>query len=305
MSYRHLNAATTPYVDKPLREKIKWIRSEHFVYYPKAKKCLEQLKWIFEQSLYHEDDDFPYDLEGLTIIGNSGAGKTSIVKEFMRLHSSEHHPTYEGYPVGYCMLKDSITGLKGLYSALLSAYGHPYGDSGILRLKKITIDQLEETLLHILKKTQTRLLFIDEFQHAMGRNQQAILNQLKRSMLVSHVPFVPIGVPFVINILKLDSQLADRCPVRDYSKLDYWGLNNEFRRFLAGYESFLPFSEPSVLSSKDFSQKIYEKVKVIEGANAGTTNLRHIVRFLKKVSVRASKMEHKRILEEDLDAIPY
>jgi len=179
MTYKHLNPSTIPYLNKPLKEKIRWVRGEHFVYYPKAKKCLKQLKWIFEQSLYYENDDLPYDLEGLTIIGDSGAGKTFIVKEFMRTHSSEHHPTYEGHPVGYCMLKDSITGLKGLYSAILSAYGHPYSDSSTLRHKKITIDQLEETLVYVLKKTQTRLLFIDEFQHAMGRNQQAILNQLK------------------------------------------------------------------------------------------------------------------------------
>ena len=52
------------------------------------------------------------------------------------------------------------------------------------------------------KLNKTVVVFIDEFQHAMGRNQQAILNQLKRTMLISHVPFVPVGVPNVINILK-------------------------------------------------------------------------------------------------------
>jgi hypothetical protein len=305
MSYKHLNKSTIPYVDKPLKEKIRWVRAEHFVYYKKAQKCLEQLKWIFEQSQYHEDDGLPYDLEGLTIIGNSGAGKTYIVKEFMRLHSSEHHPTYEGYPVGYCMLKDSVTGLKGLYSALLSAYGHPYGDSGILKLKKITIDQLEETLLHVLKETQTRLLFIDEFQHAMGRNQQAILNQLKRTMLVSHVPFVPVGVPLVSDILQLDSQLADRCPVTEYSKLNYWKLNPQFKAFLKAYESFLPFSEPSNLSSGDFSQKIFERVRIPSKKNDWLTNLRRVVRYLKRVAVRALKEDHKQILEEDINAIQY
>lgn len=303
MSYKHLNASTIPFVNKPLKEKIRWVRTGHFVYYLKAQKCLEQLKWIFEQSLYFEDDGFPTDLEGLTITGNSGAGKTFIIQEFMRLHSSEHHPTYEGYPVGYCMLKDSITGLKGLYSALLSAYGHPYADSDSLKHKKITIDQLEETLIYILKKTKTRLLFIDEFQHAMGRNQQAILNQLKRTMLISHVPFVPVGVPNVVNILKLDSQLADRCPVKEFSKLDFWRPNKEFRKFLAGYEKYLPFSEPSMLSSKAISLQIFDKVKFFNGELVGTTNLRQVVRFLKKVSVRALKNEHNKIWEEDIDGI--
>jgi len=305
MTYKHLNTSTIPYVNKSLKEKIRWVRGEHFVYYSKAKKCLKQLKWIFEQSLYYQDDNLPYDLEGLTIIGDSGAGKTFLVREFMRTHSIEHHPTYEGHPVGYCMLKDSVTGLKGLYSALLSAYGHPYANSDSLRYKKVTIDQLEETLVYILKKTQTRLLFIDEFQHAMGRNQQAILNQLKRTMLISHVPFVAIGVPYVKNILKLDSQLADRCPVREYSKLTYWKPDNEFKMFLKGYEDYLPFPEPSLLHSKILSQKIFENVKVLEGENAGLTNLRRVVRYLKKVAVEAIKKGKNRITGEDIDDMQY
>lgn len=73
------------------------------------------------------------------------------------------------------MLKDSITGLKGLYSSLLSGFGHPYADPDSLKYKKITIDQLEEVLIHTLKNTETMLFFTDEFQHARGRNQQAIL----------------------------------------------------------------------------------------------------------------------------------
>ena len=265
-------------------------------------RILKQLKWIFEQRLYHEDEELPYDLEGLTIIGNSGAGKTYIVKEFMRRHSRIHHPTFEEEPVGYCVLKDSVTGLKGLYSAILSAYGHPYGDSGILKLKKITIDQLEETLLHILKNAKTQLLFIDEFQHARGRNQQAILNQLKRTMLVSHIPFVPIGIPQVSDILQLDSQLADRCPITEYSSLNHWHLDKDFRSFLAGYERFLPFPEPSNLSSGDRSRKIFEKVIFQRRNNNGRiTNLRRVVKFLKKAAINALMEAHECILEEVLD----
>jgi hypothetical protein len=296
MGYSHLNKMTIPYMDKSQQEKSKWIIGDHFIYYQKAKKCLEQLDWIYEQSFYIKGD-FPSDLEGFTIIGDSGAGKTSIVKEFIRLHSPEHHRSYEAYPVAYCMLKNSITGLKGLYSSLLSAFNHPFADPDTFKYKKITIDQLEEVLIHTLKKTKTMLFFIDEFQHARGRNQQAILDQLKRTMLVSQVPFVPVGVPEVEKVLQLDHQLADRCPIKEYSKLTNWELNNEFREFIASYEQFLPFPEPSDLSSKSRAMLIWDRSKFSNG-NGHATSLRHLVRYIKKLAIRALRKNLDCITEE-------
>ncbi len=295
----HLNPATALFVDKPLQERLEWVRKDHFVYYPSAQACLDQLNWIFEQATY-EKDKFPSDLEGLTIIGDSGAGKTSIIEEFIRRYPQEHHTSHEVYPVAHCVLKDAVTGLKGLYSSILAAFGHPYAESASLRLERVTIDQLEEVLVHTLRQTSTRLLFIDEFQHAKGRNQQALLNQLKRTMLVSRVPFVPVGTPEVALVLNTDSQLADRCPIRDYSTLHYWSFDNDFRRFLAGYEQFLPFPEESGLSSREIALEIFDKAKFCNGPNSGKTNLRHITRFLRKVSVRALRSKHCRILEEDI-----
>src|SRR5271157_444601 len=288
LQYSYLNSQTSPLVEKPLLEREEWVREDHFVYYPKAQACLDQLNWVFEQARVNGGDS-----EGLTMIGDTGAGKTAIHDEFRRRHPPEHSASKEGYPVAYCMLKDSITGLKGLYSAILSAYGHPYGDPASFKLERITIDQLEEVLIHTLKETKTQLLFIDEFQHARGKNHQAILNQLKRTMLVSRVPFVPMGTPDLMSLLNSDPQLADRCPIKDYSTLDYWSFGNDFRQFLGGYEQFLPFPEPSGLSSKRLAPDIFEKVKFPDdGSNCGKTNLRHISQFLKKVSVRAMKNNH-------------
>ncbi|MFX1257491.1 MAG: TniB family NTP-binding protein [Promethearchaeota archaeon] len=304
MRFSHLNESTISFMEKPIEAKIQWIVDDHFVYYEKAKRCLEQLDWIYEQSIYIKDDDFPSDLEGLTIIGDSGAGKTSIVKEFIRLHSVEHHASYEAYPVAYAMLKDSITGLKGLYSSLLSAFNHPFADPDSFKYKKVTIDQLEEVLVHTLKNTKTLVFFIDEFQHASGRSQQAILNQLKRTMLVSRVPFIPTGTPDVKKVLQLDLQLADRCPIKNYTELTNWEFDNEFRRFLAGYEKFLPFTEPSNLSSRLMAELIWNRVKFqIKGTII--TNLRHLVRYLKKVAVRSLRMGNECITEEIINDTSY
>lgn len=179
MSYSHVNQPTNLYVEKSIAEKIAWIRKDHFVFYDKARKCLEELEYLFDQLNYMENTIFPSDLESMSIVGEPGTGKTTIELKFLQTHSPGHHPSFEGYPVAYCMLKDSITGLKGLYSSLLNAYGHPYADQEAIQHYRITVDQFEEELIFTAKKAGTKLMFIDEFQHAKGRNQQSILNQLK------------------------------------------------------------------------------------------------------------------------------
>ncbi len=300
MPYNHLDKKTIQLLEKTEQEKKKWIRDFHFVYYEKAKKCLNQLNWIFEQTLYSENNHLT-DLESISIVGDSGTGKTSITDDFIQSKAPEHLRDHESYPVVKCTLKDSITGLKGLYSSLLSAYNHPYANPDMLRIERITIGQLEDVLIYTLKKTCTKLFFIDEFQHAIGRNQQSLLNQLKRTMLVSQVPFVPVGTLKVEDLLKIDTQLADRCPIKSYSKLEFLSYGVEFREFLAGYEKYLPFPDPSKLSSKDLSYKIFQKIQFPK-PNIGKTNLRHISIFLKKVSFLALNKKHNCILEADIDA---
>jgi len=302
--YKHLNTETNEIMEMSLQEKIKWARNKHFIYYPKARQCIERLGWIYEQTIY-DSNEFPSDLEGLSIIGYSGAGKTSIYQEFLKQHSSKSYPSYEGIPVSYCLLKDSITGLKGLYSALLTPYGHPFADPEAMKIQRITIDQLEEVLIYTLKQSGTKLVFIDEFQHVRGRNQQAILNQLKRTMLVSRVPFVPVGTPDAKKVLDLDPQLADRCPIKTYSILDYWSYSIEFRKFLKGYEEYLPFPEPSNLSAKDLSFMIFKKVQFQDGSDKGKTNLRHIARFLMTMANAALLQKLPNISEEIIDKITF
>ncbi len=300
MSFKHLDKDTIPILEKSLKEKLAWARKKHFVLHEKAEKCLNKLNWVYEQTLYVDDDETLSDMIGLSIIGETGAGKTSIFKEFERMHSPEYNLTQDYYPVVDCMLKDSITGLKGLYSSLLSPFNHPYAKFQALKMGKITIDQLEEALIHTLKQTRTKLYFIDEFQHAFGRNQKAILNQLKRTMLVSQVPFVLVGMPEIETILQLDKQLADRCPVRSYSRLDFLKYGIEFRKFIAGYERKLPFPEPSDLSSKQRARLIFDRISIASTKN-GLVNMRGIAEILKLSSFEALRNKHNCIHEEDIE----
>jgi hypothetical protein len=45
--FSHLNDPTSLLIERPLMERLLWVREDHFVYYPKAQACLDQLSWIF------------------------------------------------------------------------------------------------------------------------------------------------------------------------------------------------------------------------------------------------------------------
>lgn len=301
MPYKHLDKKTIPILEKNIQVKIKWVRKDHFVYHPKAIACLNKFNWIYEQTFFYDDmEDLTHDMESISLIGNTGLGKSSIINELRRTHSRQHNPTFEKYPVAYCLLKDSITGLKGLYTSLLSAYAHPYAKADALKMSKVTIGELEDVFIHTLKETGTKLFIIDEFQHTKGRNQRAILNMLKRTMLASQVPFIPVGMPETKLILDMDMQLSNRCPVRPYSHLRFLKFkNDEYRSFLSGYEKFQPFPEPSDLSSKDFANMIFDKVQLPK-PHLGESNRRNIAILIKTASVIALRNKHNRIEEEDL-----
>lgn len=193
--YEHLNEETNNFMNKSTSldsaksiraAKEYWIlKVPHFIYYSKAEKCLNQLAYLYKQTTdIPEDDNFKnifekvrnnssddsfYDLEGMTITGESGTGKTSIILEFIKLKKRKLDPNFENYPVKHIFLKDAITGLKGLYSAFLAPYYSPYANPNAINREKITIDTLEQALVHTLRTTGTKLLFIDEFQHALGK----------------------------------------------------------------------------------------------------------------------------------------
>lgn len=117
LRYSHLNKETNSILEKAMaaRDPIlvlrAWLNRSHFVYHEKAGKSMEHLRLIFEDSYYFRNESrFPADRVTMTLLGESGSGKSAIIEEFLNHHSPLHHPEYEGYPAVHCMLKDAVTG---------------------------------------------------------------------------------------------------------------------------------------------------------------------------------------------------
>jgi len=284
----HLNEQTQKIMDKSKKAKLQWVRQEHFVRYNNADKIMRNLEWVISQPLKPNTD-----LDSLSIVGESGTGKTTIVKYFKMMHEKKKKSSLnaEHHVVAHCVLPDANLGLKGMYASILHAEPFNY-PVPIEKLSRFRVTKLEDACIQLLKRTKVRILFVDEIQHALGRNVQSTLNSLKRVVLLSGVPLVPVGTEKTEEILLLDDQLADRCPVKSFSKLNLWEYGEEFRSFLAGYEQFLPFPEPSNLQSKKIATDIYS----FSFKEKQLPNLRRVTRLIKGVSAIALSKGAKSLL---------
>lgn len=322
----HLNNETKWILDKHLAMRIDWACEPHFVYLDSAKKCIDRLNWVWMRAGQIQGRNLAEDLEGLTIIGLTGTGKTSIYRHFTKLKYLEFEfgdrTNREIVPIGYANLKSGATGMKGLYSSLLRPYNHPLANGNAIKWKKISVDQLEEALIKCLLNTGTRMFFIDEFQHVLGRNQDDILEQLKHTMDFAKIPFIPMGTPKVLDVLRADNQLMSRCPITTFSHLHNLTNRKEFRDFLRGYEKFLPFPEPIGLGDPEIAKKIFPKVRIPKeellesykeygaikppiNAKVPQTNLRNTARYLMMVSTIALRRKHNYIRMEDIEDVNY
>ncbi len=273
LKYKHLNQETNAIMEKDSNSLQFWMRIPHFVFFDKTNNILEKTNWITQQTAIMQslDDDELYDIESMSIVGETGAGKTTFCRFFKELYPKKNTGKKEIIPVVHIKLKSSIAGLTGFYSALLEPYGNPYANPEILRNQHVKIAHLHETLKVLIQKAETKLIFIDEFQHIfeMRKNgavvNQAIINHLKLLMEEARVAIIPVGVLSTEAFLSIDSQLAGRCPIKEYSRLDYWEFpcdtqkNREartrFRNLLKGFEAFLPFPEPSFLYSQVWAKQ--------------------------------------------------
>lgn len=298
---------------------LNWVKKNHFVYHGQAIKALNKMKEKFDL-ISPYIDEIPSDQNGLTIIGHSGCGKTMIVKEFIKRMNSINRPEEMKTKVAYSLLNDNITGLTGVYSSIFDGIGHPYGNYGLIKEKRVNIAALQSALKIVLQRSNYRIFILDEFQHAgtMKQFKQSLINQLKKTMLEVSIPFFPVGTPETIEILSSDrsGQLIDRCRVSKDTILDYWSYDNNFKDFVNRFEEFLPFDENSNLSNQ--SKLIYDKVKypnfgdldhgllqiqyrMIGSEREGKTNLRRLVEFLKIITIKSIQNGDSYIKEETIN----
>jgi DNA polymerase III delta prime subunit len=250
-------------------ERIYFLKEPRWIGYPRADsviKILEDLK------------DWPKRprMPNLLIVGDSNNGKTTLIRRFVKAANAEEVDA-DGDPVKPVVLAEGKgADEKGLYMAILEKLLTPYRASD-------PIPKLRYQVIHLLRACKTRMLMIDEL-HALltgsAIRQRELMNAIKLLCNELMIPIVGVGTSDAVLVLHTDPQLASRF---DVAKLTNWEDGNEFRLFLAKFESVLPLKSPSNLRAG----KVAELLLAISAGNMG--NLQRLLVECATVAIETGK----------------
>lgn len=150
--------------------------------------------------------DAKAEAEGIAIVGESGTGKTTLIRHF-----AEKHPpvrTESGLEVPVLMASTpSAPTPKALAGTLLAAMGAVDADQGT---------ELQRTyrLKRLIIEAKTRIIVLDEFQHIFDRGRHKVMHTvadwIKLLMDGTQATVVICGLPTALTVINSNEQLARR-----------------------------------------------------------------------------------------------
>lgn len=289
MSKKKPNNDRKKFKNMPIEDRVKLVESI-YIHFPRNEKTVKAIRE------HHAHAKFASEPEGLLIQGETGAGKTTILKLYMKGYPRIHDAETTRVPVLYAKVPTPAT-CKQLVTKILEAIGDPAAERGT---------QISQTLR--LKRyfdvCQVELLVLDEFQHFQDRDSQKVLKTvsdwLKLLMEETGIPIVLVGLPYSHTILDApgNEQLKRRFATR--IELGPFGYDSsqerqDFRRFLTMIDEKLPLAEKSNLADPGMALCVYEATNGV---------VAHVMKLIRRATVIALESNREKITL-DILAIAY
>jgi hypothetical protein len=261
----HLHPTARPIAIMADEERIRHIKTDKWIQYPRAEAALERLTDLVDTPTRTR-------MPCLLLYGDSGIGKTMIIEKFLRNYPGvfnvqdgiEHRPVIS-------MQMPSAPDERRFYLQLLNAVGAPV--SSHMRLQ-----QLESVALRVVKALSPNTIVIDEVHNLIAgsfREQRRALNLLKFLANELHVSIVACGTADALHAMQSDLQVASRF---EPFQLPRWNENREFLAFLGTLVKIMPLRKPSDLLNRPATGLLLSR-------GFGITGL--IVRILTRAAVLA------------------
>jgi type II secretory pathway predicted ATPase ExeA len=285
MSERNKKVDRKEYAQMAIEDRIKKVECID-INFPRNEAALEAIEQC------HQHAKVSGEAEGLLIQGETGAGKTTLYRRYIRDYPHEINEDGTIARVLYATVPVPAT-VKSLVTKLLSAIGDPAAERG---------SQVSQTnrLKRYLAACGTELIILDEFQHFQDRDSRKILKTvsdwLKVLMDETGVPVLLVGMPYSHTILDSEGneQLQRRFATR--INLDPFGYvtseeRTAFRKFLKAIDNKLPLAEPSNLADPDIALCFSEAT---DGVVA------HVMKLVRRATVIALESGMERLTLEML-----
>lgn len=272
-AYDHLHPAYRSCAALSDAERIEWIRADRWLAFDAAASALARLADLLA---YPPRDRMPC----LLIYGDTGMGKTKIIRKFLR----DHPPSVDSVNgvttmpvVAIQMPPEPIE--HDLYAELLAGLGAPALAGG-------TTHRHKDVCRGLLRSMSARMLIIDEI-HAMlagtFRQQRVFLNAVRFLANDLRIPLVCAGTDLARQALLTDAQLAERF---DALHLARWTADETLARLLASLTSIMPLRRPSNLQTAAVAKRV---VELTDGVTV------RIFRLIETAAVEAIRSGEERI----------
>ncbi|WP_322621184.1 TniB family NTP-binding protein [Streptomyces acidicola] len=235
----HLLPAAQQIARLPDAERLRYVRADRWIGYPRAAEALERLEtllaWPSKQRM-----------PNLLLIGPTNNGKSMIVEKFRRTHPPISHPDREEIPVLAMQMPSDPTVIR-FYTALLAALGAP------LRVRYNRLADVEQLTLRLLRSAGVRMLVIDELHNVLGGRgdrRREFLNLLRFLGNELRIPLVGVGTRDAYPAIRSDDQLENRfAPLT----LPRWETDTEACSLLASFAAAFPLRRPSPIGAPEMA----------------------------------------------------
>ena len=231
----HLDPAYRKFAGLPDDERIAWIRADRWIGFDQAGLALARLENLLT---YPARDRMPC----LLIYGDTGMGKTKIVRKFERAHPPKFCQVtgVDRRPVVVAQVPSEPIE-RDLYRELLSSMGAPAMAGGTLAREK-------DVCRALLRTVGAKMIILDEVNGMPAgtyRQQRIFLNAIRFLANDLRVPLVCAGTDLARQALLTDGQLAERF---EALHLKPWKNDAAFAGLLKSLGHILPLREPSDLT---------------------------------------------------------
>jgi hypothetical protein len=242
----HLHPSARAVARLPAAERLRHVRAERWIGYPRATAALERLEALYS---WPERQRMP----NLLLIGTTNNGKSMIVEKFRRCHPVVSHPDREQIPVLTVQMPSEPT-VSRFYVALQAAMGAP------LR-PRLRVAELEQTTMLLLRAVGVRVLVIDELHNVLaGRadTRREFLNLLRFLGNELRLPLVGVGTREAYLAIRSDDQLENR--FEPYT-LPRWEPDEQAASLLASFAASFPQRGRSHIATPEMARYVFTRAE--------------------------------------------
>ncbi len=235
----HLHESARRIAMLPDEERLRYVRADRWIGYPRATEALEKLETLLA---WPEKQRMP----NLLLIGPTNNGKSMIIEKFRRSHPATSLPDSEEIPVLVVQMPSDPL-VSRFYTALLAALGSP------MRPVRYRLADLEQLALRLLRAAGVRMLVIDELHNVLagaGDRRREFLNLLRFLGNELRIPLVGVGTHNAYLAIRSDDQLENRfAPFT----LPRWETDADTCSLLASFASAFPLRRPSSIATTEMA----------------------------------------------------